>query len=137
MFAQKDAKQHCDVAMFDCSLPTIMAINWNYQYNQVLVHHGIAWCLFGDKLQNFGTVRLPLLTGNQDKRVIISLVDFVVKLNQDFYRFRIMKFKTFYEFLRPCRAKFKTILNRYAIIKTQKIRLHMNNLTTILLCHKK
>ena len=46
--------------------------------------------------------------------------------------FWIINFKT----LRPCWAKFKTILNRYVVIKTPKIRLHMNNLMTILLCHK-
>ena len=39
--------------------------------------------------------------------------------------------------IRPCWVKFKTILNRYTGIKTPKIRLHMNNLMTILICRKK
>ena len=52
---------------------------------------------------------------------------------QGFYNFSIMKLKTFF---RLCWAKFKTILNRCVVIKTQKIRLHMNNLMTILPGHK-
>ena len=45
--------------------------------------------------------------------------------------------RLFQDFSRPCWAKFKTMPNRYAVLKKPKTRLHTNNLMTISLCYKK
>ena len=116
-----------------------------------LIQIWIAWKAFDDwqgrfsfkiraelrsKCHRFNSIRQECPSGTgHDEPVLISCPMShlcIIRVSKGSGNLRL-----FQDFLRPCWAKFKTILNRYAIIKTPNMRLHMNNLMTISFCHSK